>query len=76
MRTFKATCATLVLALSLTATTAFADTTPGDGHTPGSPSPQMDAPTQPTETTLISGTSTDGDEAVIADILWALTTIY
>ena len=68
-----------MLALSLTATTAFADNTPGDGHTPGSPAPLIDAPAQPSETTLISGTEpagTDSEPVTMVGIMWVLTTIY
>jgi hypothetical protein len=79
MRTFKAICATLILALSLSATTVFADGTPGDGHTPGSAAPQTGtstAPEDPALTTETETTSADSEVITLQDILWALTAIY
>ena len=79
MRTFKAICATLILALSLSATTAFADGTPGDGHTPGSPAPPTGISTAPEDPTLTTETETPSagsDVITLEDILWALTAIY
>ena len=38
MKTLKAICATIIVALSLSVS-AYADTAPGDSHTPGAPVP-------------------------------------
>ena len=76
MKTLKAICAILALALSLSIST-YADTTdPGDGHSPGSaaqaPPPilSVDAATSDTED--------EGDPSLLTlgDLLWALASIY
>jgi hypothetical protein len=76
MKTFKAICATAVLALSLSIP-AYADSTnPGDGHSPGGPC------SDPTETGDLTPTpdaaSVDGNLSILTltDILWALASIY
>jgi|GEM_PF-2338520 len=82
MKTFKAICAAMLLALSLSIP-AYADTTPGDGHTPGSPSPITSgtgAPTTaPVDTELTGGaTAAVGDISfsAFADIMWALASMF
>ena len=76
MKTTKAICATALLALSLSIP-AYADTAPGEQHTPGSPTPApvSIAPETPENAGLPAGSSAaDGDisSPSIADILWAL----
>lgn len=75
MKTFKAVCATLVLALSLSIP-AYA----GDGHTPGSPVPDdVGTRTIVAEDSISTdGISADGDTSsvTLTDILWALVSIY
>ncbi|MDQ1706955.1 MAG: hypothetical protein QOJ88_166 [Pyrinomonadaceae bacterium] len=82
MKNIKAICVSMLLALSLS-TSAFADTAPGDNHSPGNP--------VPTNGTLVSGTSsadtggiTEGETPVsndvtlstLGDILWTMTSIF
>ena len=82
MKTFKAIGAAFVLALSLSIP-AYADTAPGDGHTPGRSVPNPGAigtpTTEPENAGLTCGAPADeGDTSFlnIADILWALASIY
>ena len=75
MKTLKATCATIIVALSLSVS-AYADTTPGDNHTPGAPVPGTTGTpiTDPEKTDLAGGApAIDGDNSCvnIADILLA-----
>ena len=76
MKTFKAICAATVLALSLNVP-AYADGNPGDGLTPGrTNSVSIDyEPPPPTGDSGDVGTSDDG-LVTMADIFWALATIY
>ena len=76
MKTLKAMCAILVLALSLSIST-YADTTdPGDGHSPGSAAPA------PTPIRSLDGTTADGVEEgdlsllSLGDVLWAVISLY
>jgi hypothetical protein len=76
MKTFKAICATLVLALSLSIP-AYA----GDGHTPGSPVPgDVGTPTTVAGDSIatdgISAVDGDTSSVTLTDILWALVSIY
>ena len=82
MKTFKAISAAFVLALSLSIP-AYADTAPGDGHSPGSYVPAPGAIGTPTteagDTDLAGGApAIVGDISFlnIADILWALASTY
>ena len=79
MKTFKAISAAFVLALSLSIP-AYADTTPGDGHTPGAPAPPIVIPTTAPENTESSdGAPTIGGDIrslSISDILWLWASIY
>lgn len=82
MKNLKAICAATILALSL-GISAYADTAPGDSHTPGRTAPapgDIGTPTrEPENTDLTGGSPTiDGDISFlnIADILWALASIY
>lgn len=81
MKTFKAIGAALVLALSLSIP-AFADgtTNPGDVHTPGRSTSVPDDPTpEPAKMdSTVAATQTINDTGFlnIADILWALASIY
>ena len=79
MRTLKAMCAAAVLALSLSIP-AYADTTPGDGHGPGMPTPVGTLPpTTPVKDSSVNNASPFDDEvswATLADILWALASIF
>jgi hypothetical protein len=80
MKTLKTVGAALVLALSLSIP-AYADTNPGDGHSPGLPDP---AATDVEGSTTPKVPATDDPGAVIldlgvqtlADILWSLASIY
>ena len=79
MKKLKAICAATLLAFSLSIL-AFADTTPGEGHTPGlhAPAPgNVGIPTQETGSVTSGIASTvDGDSIVsLADIVWALASI-
>ena len=80
MKTLKALAVALVLALSLSIPAYADDTDPGDGHNPGRTEPAA----SDTETTLpnsdtnggMSAVDTDPGFPTIADILWALASIY
>lgn len=74
MKTFKVTCAAALLLLSLSLP-VYADTDPGDGHGPGkSISDSGDIVTGTTSED--SGSTDDSGLVTIADILWALASIY
>lgn len=81
MKKLKAISAATLLALSLSIP-AFADTTPGDAHTPGHSTPapgDLGIPTQETGNSVTSGiaSTVDGDSIVsLADIVWALASIF
>ena len=79
MKTFKAICAVLVLAFSLSIP-AYADTIPGDVHVPGKPNPICGDTTNPPGTTELAdgATAVDGDIgfSALTDILWALASIF
>jgi hypothetical protein len=76
MKTFKAIGAALVLALSLSIP-AYADGNPGDIHTPGH---SITAPPDPTAKPGSTITETEMDDdpgfSTIAEILWALASMY
>jgi hypothetical protein len=76
MKTLKALCATTVLALSLSIP-AFAETAPGDNHTPGSPTP-IESDTSTTAPGSDGATVVDGDISfwLLSDMLWTLASIY
>ena len=64
MKTLKAICATIIVALSLSVS-AYGDTTPGDNHTPGAPVPiTAGIPTTDPDNTDSSG----GAQAIDVDI--------
>jgi hypothetical protein len=78
MKTVKAICPAVVLALVLSVS-ALA----GDVQTPGAPMPPPPPATQPSETsdngcvaTAVCSTSDDICASGYADILWALTSIF
>jgi hypothetical protein len=79
MKTFKAICATLVLALSLSVP-AYADTNPGDGHGPGmaTSDPSEFGPVSDDSglTGAASTAADDGGLVTLTDILWVLAAIY
>jgi hypothetical protein len=82
MKTFKAMCATAVLALSLSIP-GYADSAPGDQHSPGrtisAPGDTGTPTTTPESSGLISAAPlVDGGTSfpTFADILWALASIY
>ena len=78
MKTLKATCATLMFALLLSIP-AYSETTPGDGHSPGSPAaaPIATPSPTPTDATATEGSGTgELDFLSVADVLWAITSIY
>jgi hypothetical protein len=76
MKTFKAMCATMVLALSLSVSTFADPPNPGDGHSPGSAAP---APTsiEPIEIASTDGTA-EGDLNLLTldGLLWVVASIY
>lgn len=76
MKTFKAICATMVLALSLSISTYADPPNPGDGHSPGSYTP---APTsiEPIDTTSADGTEVGNLNLLTLDgVLWVVTSIF
>lgn len=78
MMTLKATCAAMVLALSLSIP-AFADSNPTDVHEPGKSTPSAGSPTASGETTTAeTDTTVDsyGSLSAFADTLWALASIF
>jgi len=77
MKTFKAICAALVIAFSLSIP-AYADTDPGDVHVPGKPTPICsDTPISPADTDVTDQAAVEDDLSfsVLTDILWALASI-
>ena len=76
MKTFKAIGAALVLAISFSIP-AYADGNPGDVHTPGH---SILAPPDPAEkpgsTVAVTKMEDDPGFPTIADILWALASMY
>ena len=79
MKTLKAICAAAVLALSLSIP-AYADTAPGDGHTPGSACPITGGigtsdPT-PGEPSIATTDAGDISFSVLADLMWAMASIF
>lgn len=77
MKSFNAICATLVLVLFLSIPT-YADTNPGDGHGPGRSISEPSELWTPTgDAGLADADETaSGDGSLMADILWALTSMY
>jgi hypothetical protein len=82
MKTFKTICAAAILALSLSVS-AHADSAPGDQHTPGrniAVSDDTGTPTPAPETAGFIGAAPAVDNDIsfptLADILWALASIY
>ena len=78
MKTLKATCATLMFALLLSIP-AYSETSPGDGHSPGSPTAVPTATPTPTpaEATATEGSGTgEPDFMTFADVFWAIASIY
>jgi len=77
MKTFKAICAATLLALSLSIS-GYADTTPGDVHTPGVPVPAGDSTSDPTLSGDTTGDDTIGDISfsAVSDLIWAMTSIF
>ena len=81
MKTLKAIGAALVLALSLSVP-AVADgtTNPGDQHVPGRSTSVTSDPTKDPVATGSTSTATEMDNGIsfltVADVLWALASIY
>ena len=76
MKTLKALGAALVLALSLSIP-AYADPIPGDVHTPGHSIPAPpDHIVGPGSTDTVTDVDDDPGFPTIADILWALASMY
>ena len=79
MKTLKATCATLMFALLLSIP-AYSEPNPGDGHSPGSPSVVPTASPTPatTDATAIQGSGVENEPGLmtLADVLWAIASIY
>jgi hypothetical protein len=80
MKTAKAFCATIFLALSLSIPAYAEDTNPGEGHTPGKPSPITcnSGSTVGTagEGCVVPTETGDGSFSDLLDILWAVTSIF
>jgi hypothetical protein len=78
MKTFKVIGATALLALSLSVP-AYAETDPGDGHGPGrttSEPSDFGTVSEYSASTSASDSVDDGGLLTVADILWALSSIY
>lgn len=82
MKTLKAICAATILALSLSIS-AFADTDPGEGHSPGKtiivPLGTETVAPEPPNTVTTSAVETvngDGSIVVFGDIVWALVLMF
>jgi hypothetical protein len=77
MKTFKTICAATLLAISLSIP-AYADTAPGEVHTPGSPICVDDGTTTGDTSLTDESTTVDGDisSSAFADMLWALDSIF
>ena len=82
MKTLKTVGAALVLALSLSIP-AYADTNPGDGHSPGQPDPVGTGAEEvitpklpPTGTSDPGAVVSDVGIQTLADILWSLASMY
>ena len=77
MKTLKATCATLMLALLLSIP-AYSE--PGDGHSPGSPAAAPIASPTPatTDAKAVQGSGVENEPGLVtlADVLWAIASIY
>jgi hypothetical protein len=73
MKTFKAICAALILAISLSIPT-YADG--GEVHTPGKSSVVTGGTVDTNDEETGTETKDDIDYSVFADIVWALTSIF
>lgn len=77
MKTFKAICAASVMALSLSVPAYAEDPLPGDIHIPGAPSPVTGGTETPTPGDPASSSAATGDiSSALADMLWALASIF
>jgi hypothetical protein len=80
MKTAKALCATMFLALSLSIPAYAEDTNPGDVHSPGKPCPiTCDSGSSDRPSNEPCGETTDtGDSSFpnLADILWVVASIF
>lgn len=79
MKTFKAICAASVMALSLSVPAYAEDPIPGDIHIPGAPSPVTGGTVTPTPSPgdpASSGVATGDISSALADMLWALASIF
>ncbi len=75
MKTLKAMCAILVLALSLSISTYAETTDPGDGHSPGSAAPAT--PIRSLDVTTADGVEeSDLNLLTLGDVLRALISLY
>ena len=73
MKTFKVMCAASVLALSLSVPAYSDGTTPGDGHSPGSPAP---APIHNMTSTELTAADSEISLVTFSDLYWVLVSIY
>ena len=78
MKTFKAICAATVMALVLSVSTLADPPPPGDGHSPGRTTPVTtgDVSSVPEGSEVIGVTPGDISFPTIAEVLWALASIY
>lgn len=78
MKTFKAICAALILALSLSIPTYADDTKPGEIHTPGSPCLITGGSDNKESSpgTCNAGDTADSSLSVLADLVWAVASIF
>jgi hypothetical protein len=79
MKTFKAICAATVMALALSTATLADPPPPGDGHSPGRTAPTSGGIVSsiPEGPELIGETpGNDFGFLTVADVLWALASIY
>ena len=75
MKTLKAMCAILALALSLSISTYAETTDPGDGHSPGSAAPAP-TPIRPLDVTTDGVEEDDLSLLSLGDVLWAVISLY
>jgi hypothetical protein len=75
MKTFKAMCATLVFALSLSVPAFSEGTAPGDGHSPGNPVPAS-SPVAVRTATELAAADSNNRLGIFSDLYWVLVSIY
>jgi hypothetical protein len=76
MKTFKAICAALILAISLSIPTYAEDTKPGEVHTPGKSSVVTGGTSDAADEETGTEATADLGYSVLTDIVWALASIF